>query len=238
MCALLLAFNAWAQSRPAPPIPQYEVKRSTSPLVIDGKTDDKAWASANAVELGVNWDSQTGVKQKTVARLLWDDENLYLSYECEDADITAQFLQRDDPTYRDDTVEVFLNPRPAQTNVYIGLEMNVRAVLYDYLSTAVGESRAVFKRFNLDGAKLATHIDGTLNMTGDKDGGWSLEVSVPWVNFQELGKPPKPGDTWAFNMSRWDGVEPSRRFSIWSDPLLPRPGPHEPRRFGQLRFVP
>lgn len=72
-----------------PPIPHYEVKRAASPIVVDGKPDDKAWGAAGRIELLFPWEAQTGAKQKTVARLLWDDENLYVSYECDDADIVA-----------------------------------------------------------------------------------------------------------------------------------------------------
>jgi hypothetical protein len=235
----LLPCALWAQTRPAPPLPKYEVKRATSPIVIDGKLDDKAWAAANTTELTFPWESQTGAKQKTVARLLWDDENLYVSYECEDADITAQFTQRDDPTWRDDAVEIFINPLPdRQTNAYIGLEMNARGVLFDYLSVAVTpSSRLIFKRFNLEGVKVATSLNGTLNKRDDKDRGWSLEVSIPWVNFQEFSGRPTVGAVWSFNLNRWDGVEPNRRMSIWSDSMLEKPGPHAPERFGEMRFV-
>ena len=66
----------WAQ----PPIPRYEVHRATSPIVVDGKGDDKAWAASGKIELIFPWDAQTGAKQKTVARLLWDDQNLYVLY--------------------------------------------------------------------------------------------------------------------------------------------------------------
>jgi hypothetical protein len=118
---------------PGPPIPKYSVKRAASPLAIDGKLDDKAWAAASpAVSLQFLWESQTGAKQKTAVRMLWDDQYLYLAYDCDDADITAQFQNRDDPTYRDDAVEIFINPRPTQTGLYFGFEMSVRGVLYDY----------------------------------------------------------------------------------------------------------
>jgi hypothetical protein len=105
--------------------PRYEVKRATSPIVVDGKVDDKAWAAANKVELIFPWDAQTGDKQKTTARLLWDDSYLYVSYECEDTDIVATHTEHDDPTYLDDAVEIFINPMPSQTSIYYGLEMNV-----------------------------------------------------------------------------------------------------------------
>jgi len=216
------------------PIPRYEVKRAAGRIVIDGTPDEKAWESASRMEFVFPWDTQTGARQKTTARLLWDDDNLYVAYECDDTDIVALHTERDDPTYLDDAVEIFINPKPSQTGVYFGLEMNARAVLYDYL---MADARYAFKRFNMQGVKLATSIRGTLNMRGDEDKGWSLEVAIPWVNFEELAKRPVPGDVWTANLNRWDGVEPHRRLSMWSDPLQPQPHPHVPARFGQLVFV-
>jgi hypothetical protein len=219
-----------------PPVPRYEVKRAATPVVIDGNLNDKVWESASpAVSLQFLWDQQTGAKQKTSARLLWDDQYLYVGYDCEDADITAQYLERDDPTYRDDAVEIFINPRPEQTGLYFGLEMNARAVLYDYL---MYDSRFVMKRFNMQGIKVAVLLRGTLNVRGDKDEGWSLEVAIPWINFEEFSPRPAPGAVWKANLNRWDGVEPNRRMSIWSDPLQSQPRPHVPARFGELVFMP
>ena len=59
-------------------------------------------------------------------RLLWDDRALYVAYDAEDGDITAHYTQRDDPTYRDDALEIFVNPDPRQEAVYYGFEVNAR----------------------------------------------------------------------------------------------------------------
>src|ERR1017187_6453138 len=134
VCLLLLNFALAAQNPPTPARPRYEVRRAPSHIQVDGKLDEQAWKAADPIVLIFPWESQTGAKQKTTVRVLWDDQNLYIGYTCEDADITDQFTERDDPTYRDDAVEAFINPRPSQTDVYLGLEMNARAVLYDYLS--------------------------------------------------------------------------------------------------------
>src|SRR5690348_10490003 len=217
-----------------PPLPTYEAHRAPSRITVDGKLDDKAWTAAAPAELIFPWDSQTGAKQKTTFRILWDNDYLYVAYDCEDRDIVAQFSDRDDPTYRDDAVEIFLNPRPSQTGLYYGLEMNARAVLYDYL---MYDSRYAMKRFNLKGVLLATHVRGTLNARGDPDEGWTLEVAIPWENFDEFTRRPDPGASWTMNVNRWDGVEPDRRMSNWSDPQQPRPSPHVPARFGKLVFV-
>ena len=241
--ALLLA-TTLAMAQPAtnlrttglPPIPKLEVRRATTKIVIDGKLTEEAWRTADHVTFQFPWNEQKGARQKTTARLLWDELYLYIAYDCEDMDITAQFEKRDDPTYRDDAVEAFINPNPAQTDVYIGLEMNARAVLYDYVYFG---SRYLLKRLNLEGVQLATHINGTLNARGDKDQGWTLEVAIPFTEFEGLnaGKTPNPGDTWTINLNRWDGVEPERRHSLWSDSALVNPNPHNAKRFGSMVFV-
>jgi hypothetical protein len=217
------------------PVPRYEVKRTSTPLAIDGKLDEPAWTATPAVTLQFLWESQTGAKQMTRARLLWDAQALYVGFDADDADITAQFQQRDDPTYRDDAVEMFINPNPQQEVVYYGFEMNARGVLYDYLNY---NSRTLFKRFDATGVKIATSLRGTLNVRTDTDSGWSLEAMIPWANFEELSRrPPVAGAMWKANFNRWDGVEPNRRMSIWSDPQNNESWPHVPSRFGEIVFV-
>ena len=41
---------------------------------------------------------------------------------------------------------------------------------------------------------------------------------------------------WTANLNRWDGTEPNRRLSLWSDSGLEKPHPHNPKRFGELLF--
>lgn len=230
--ALLAVTSLGAQS----PAPRYEIRRATSAVVVDGRLDEAAWAGASApLTLQFLWEAQTGAKQRTSARLLWDAEALYVGYDVEDADIVAQFTERDDPTYRDDAVEIFINPNPTQETVYYGFEWNVRGVMYDYLNY---NSRTLFKRFDATGVQVATTMQGTLNERTDTDTGWTLEAAIPWANFEELSRrPPVAGAVWKANVNRWDGVEPNRRMSIWSDPQQANPWPHVPARFGELVFV-
>jgi hypothetical protein len=77
-----------------------------------------------------------------------------------------------------------------------------------------------------------------LNVRTDTDSGWSLEAMIPWPNFEELSRrPPVAGTVWKANFNRWDGVEPNRRMSIWSDPQNNESWPHVPSRFGEIVFV-
>jgi hypothetical protein len=217
------------------PLPRYDVRRAPAPLTIDGRLNEPAWAATPAMTLQFLWESQTGPKQMTRARLLWDAQALYVGFDADDTDITAQFQQRDDPTFRDDAVEIFINPDPKQETVYYGFEMNARGVLYDYLNY---NSRTLFKRFDATGVQIATSLRGSLNVRNDTDSGWSLEAMIPWGNFEELSRrPPVAGTVWKANLNRWDGVQPDRRMSIWSDPQNSDSWPHVPARFGEIVFV-
>lgn len=219
-----------------PPLPRYTVKRATTPINVDGALDDAAWSAAMpGVALQFLWDDQTGAKQRTSVRMLWDAQALYVGYRADDADITAHFTERDDPTFLDDAVEIFINPAPSQEALYYGFEMNARGVLYDYLNY---NGRTLFKRFDSTGVELAVMLEGSLNEPEDVDRGWTLEVAIPWENFERLSRrPPEAGTVWKANLNRWDGVEPDRRMSIWSDPLNAESWPHVPSRFGELVFV-
>lgn len=232
---LLLAGAAAAQTREPGPLPAYQVKRAAGRIAVDGRLDEADWKQAPALTLLFPWEQQTGARQRTAVRLLWNAEALYAGYDCDDLDIVAHFEKRDDPTYRDDAVEFFINPDPSQ-DFYYGLEMNARAVLYDYFRAF---PRVGIKRLDFTGVQLATHLRGTLNVTSDRDQGWTLELAIPWHNFQELARrlPPEPGTEWRANLNRWDGTEPNRRLSLWSDSATERPSPHNPARFGRLVFA-
>jgi hypothetical protein len=228
LLATALALRAWGQK------PRYEVHRAVAPITIDGNVQTAEWAAAGpALELIFPWESQTGPKQKTHARLLWDDDSLYVAYENEDIDITARAQGKDEFVYKDDTVELFLNVQPAQTEGYYCLEINALGTIMDYICV----SAKYYIRFDMEGVRAGIKIDGTLNNSTDHDRGWSLELAVPWKNFRDMAPPPKIGTVFTANLNRWDGTEPNRRLSVWADSKLNWPHPHAPENFGELVFV-
>jgi hypothetical protein len=217
------------------PLPTYNVRHTVDPVAVGGYPDEADWRHADEIGLQFPWPEQTGAEQKTTARLLWDDDNLFVAFACEDTNIVAHYEHRDDPTYKDHAVELLINPDP-QHEIYIGLEMNARAVLKDYVFIF---PRALLSEFDLKGVRLAAHCDGPLNDSTGLDKGWTLNVAIPLSNFYELtrGHRITPGTVWRANLSRWDGTEPHRKLSVWSDSGLVRPSPQNPDRFGMLVFV-
>ena len=141
---LLLTGDVFAQrvqERPAD-VPETVIARATSPIVIDGLADDAAWEAASEIYFVFPWNNITvEPAQSTVARLLYDDENLYLLYECVDPYIDAEVTEKDGPVWEEDAVEIFVTPNPQDITAYFGYEMNANGTFLDYMAFDGGEQR-------------------------------------------------------------------------------------------------
>ena len=215
-----------------PPLPTYTIKRATGKIVIDGVLKERDWKAAKSVgDFVFPWWKE-GKKEQTIAKLLWDDENLYVAFQCEDAHIWAVHTQRDDPVSRDDCAEVFFAPDPSDVRTYFNFEFNVLGTLLD---RAPYNNRS--SKWNAEGLQVACVIDGTLNDDSDEDRGWVMEIALPFRNLVDFAPhtPPRNGDTWRLNLNRCGG-KTDLQYSQWSSSATEKAQFHVPERFGIVRF--
>jgi streptogramin lyase len=222
-------------SHAADALPRYTVNRADSKIRVDGKLDELAWRNATSFgNFKFPW-WQAGKKEQTVARMLWDDRFLYVSYKCQDAHVSAEQTEHDSSVYLDDCVELFAAPNPHRPLDYFNIEMNVnRAILDRHHPDGPGKK---VPNWNSVGIKIATSVDGTLNDDSDTDRGWILEVAIPFANFAKVtGKPhPSDGDVWHLNLNRLGG-KTNKQHSQWSPSKTKRPSFHVPASFGRVTF--
>ncbi len=215
----------------------YHVQKTKSAIRIDGRLDEPAWREAASVgEFKFPW-WQAGRKEQTVAKLLWNDEYLYVSFRCEDAHIWGEQTKRDGPVSRDDCVEVFTAPDPSQPLNYFNIEMNVRRAILDRHHPS-GPGKPEVPNWNAQGIKIATSVEGTLNDDSDSDRSWILEAAIPFANFKAAARhtPPEPGDVWHMNLNRLGG-KTNPQHSQWSPGTSKRPSFHVPQDFGRVIFA-
>lgn len=238
---LLLAGDVFAQrvqERPAE-VPETVIARATSPIVIDGVADEAAWEAAAEISFVFPWNDITEESsQSTVVRLLYDDEALYLLYECVDPYIDAEVTEKDGPVWEEDAVEIFVTPNPEDITAYFGYEMNANGTFLDYMAFDGGEQRTenIHFEWESEGVRVKTTLDGTMNDHSDLDRGWVLEMAIPMENFRHLGGhiPPQPGDMWRLNLNRTKGHE--GQFSMWSDTGTETASFHHSAYFGRAWF--
>jgi hypothetical protein len=237
VCITFLLFLGLS-SRPchAESKPEYVLYRAGTPIVIDGRLDEPAWVGVPDVGAFVFPWYESGKKEQTLAKMLWDDENLYVAFVCEDAHIWAEHTLRDSSVWKDDTVEVFTAPNPEYPKTYFNIEMNVLGIFLDQFHPN-GPGVPVETEWNGIGIQIKTAIVGTLNDDSDEDHYWVLEAAIPFANFAPVANhtPPKPGDIWHLGLNRLGG-KTNPQYSQWSPSQTPKPQFHAPDDFGRIVF--
>ena len=215
---------------------RYSIRYTDSPIKVDGKSDEPQWESAEAVGDFVFtwWNEGDGPRQPTQAKMLWDQNYLYVTFACTDQDLQATRTERDSDVYRDDCVEVFASPEFSRPQNYFNLEMNVLGAQLDNYRP---EGTNPDVPWNPDGIRLAVTYDGTLNDSTDTDRGWTLEVAIPFALFRDVisGGVPAPGDRWRLNLNRLDDAMKLK--SQWSQGDRNFPRFHHPEFFGFVEFT-
>lgn len=238
LACLLVVVWLTVQTKPASAEgrPEYTIYRAGTPIVVDGRLDEPAWVAAPDVGAFVFPWYESGKKEQTVAKMLWDDTHLYVAFICEDVHIWAEHTKRDSPVYKDDTVEVFTAPNPDRPHAYFNIEMNVLGIFLDQFHPD-GPGVQVEEEWNGEGIQIKTSIAGTLNDDSDEDQYWILEAAIPFRNFADVAKhtPPQSGDVWNLGLNRLGG-KTNEQYSQWSASQTEKPQFHSPDDFGRVVF--
>ena len=233
---------------------RYDCKLKSGSIVIDGVGNEFAWQIAP--EVGeFTWfnsgrDDAEGLKvpNRTTAKMLWDEDNLYFLIAVDDPDIWSTMTEGDkDCLCKEETIEIFIDPDGDERN-YAEIHINCLNTIND-----INIPRNTFKYENGDpvdwkdlyswtqeGMRYAVMNYGTINDKNDVDKGSVFEFSMPWKGFGMVAGsaniPPKPGDVWRINVNRYE--RPTREkedLSGWAP--LSRRSYHEPDKFGYVKFV-
>src|SRR5260370_5199326 len=122
----LLLFAAFAAALSAQPAPlRYMCLRAVPRIRTDGRLDDPAWRNAawTPAFVDIEGDAKPRPRFQTRAKMLWDDQYLYIAAELEEPHVWATLTEHDAVIFRDNDFEVFLNPTGDGRN-YFEFEMN------------------------------------------------------------------------------------------------------------------
>lgn len=212
----------------------YEIKKTKLAIHADGRLDEKAWQECEPIQL-TGRDGKTPM-QKTSARILWDNDFIYVAFDCEDQNIWSTFTKRDQPLYNEEVVEIFIDP-DGDGNTYLELEVSPLGIFWDgfILNHGPGKIKGILA-WNSETIRWGVHLNGTQNNPNDIDQSWSAEIAVPIKDLATApNRPPKPGDKWRLNLYRIDHPDSNTsEESLWS----PVSGPsfHDPDKFGEVTF--
>ena len=190
-------------------------------IKLDGKLDEKEWADAPSTGEFVRTMDGQPAEQKTQAKLLWDDKNLYVAFVNDDKDIWTTLDKHDDKLWTQEADEMFIDA-DGDGKTYVELQVNAKGATFDsYLPT--------YRQNQNDwdaGMKAGVKVEGTLNKRDDEDKRWTVELAIPLDAARGKEKemknvPPKVGTEWRVNFFRMD--QPNGRPQSgtgWSPPMV------------------
>ncbi|MBI4028396.1 MAG: carbohydrate-binding family 9-like protein [Verrucomicrobia bacterium] len=228
----------------------YTCRRVEGSIRMDGKLDEPSWRHADVLTAFVVAGKRKPAIFQTTVRLLWDDRFLYFGAEMEDADIYGLHEGHDAPFGGDDIIELFVKPdrrKPPYWEFHVTPRGATRDYFYARRGAGPNERWMVYD----SGMRAAVSLDGTLNHWEDRDKGWTVEMTIPWIAFatcalacQSLGQPssasqaaggdrremggrPQPGDRWTFLASRYDySVHLEEGLQLSASSILPKANYH------------
>jgi hypothetical protein len=179
----------------------FEIRRTDSPPVIDGKLDDAVWEDAASVDDFHQTAPTDGAEptERTVVRVAYDDEYLYISANLQDSEpagIQAKQLIQGKMFYSDDRFWVTLDSFNNKRNDYF-FQVNANGIRRD----ALRENNA---RFIEEWAAI-WYAESQVH-----ESGWATEIAIP---FKSISFAPE-SDTWGINFGR--GIVRKQEYDMWS----------------------
>jgi hypothetical protein len=186
--AIVLLTNTGTAAERGPERSMVAVRTDTPP-VIDGKLDEACWSQANVVTDFTDYRIEQLAKEQTFVRVLYDDENIYIAFECMEPDpnsIVGVVRKYDQSLREEDSVTVRLDTFHDHRCCYVfttntlGTRYDARMGLFDYYEDDTWG------------------CDWTAASTVGKDR-WFAEMAIPISNmlFEQ-----KDAATWGLNFYR------------------------------------
>ncbi|MCG8422802.1 MAG: carbohydrate-binding family 9-like protein [Proteobacteria bacterium] len=197
--------NIKAAKKPTKPV--YVIRKAQGPIILDGRADEDAWKRASSSPAFATAEGSPAIKGETRARLLWNEQTLYLFVEAKDPDVFSQYRNHDDPLWKEDVVEIFIDADRNHRG-YVELQVNPNNAHFDSWFATTRASKAD-PAWNAN-MQSAVFVHGTADNRDDTDTGWDAELAIPLAavkgrdSAMAVHIPPRPGDTWRLNVVRID----------------------------------
>ena len=174
---------------------------------MNGRMDEAIWGHAPWTDSfqDIEGDIKPKPRFDTRVRMLWDDTNLYIGARMEEPHLWGTLTEHDCIIYEDNDFEVFLDLNGTCQH-YVELELNLLNSTWDLMLTRPYRAGGIrFNGWEFHGLQTGIHLDGTLNDPTDADGGWSVEIAIPWTALADVTNrplPPSDGDQIRIGFSR------------------------------------
>lgn len=211
-----------------PQLPTWTVARRPTTWTTDADYSAWPWQAIEPLPPFILANGSGPATDQTSVRLVYDDEALYVRFDCDDRDIWGEATERDSQIFDEEVVELFIAPGAGTPVDYYEFEVSPLGTLLDLsVHSPEGDRRSMSGSFDWDCPGLRWHAERY-----DADNHWRAYLVVPW---QSVGAPGSLPTTWRANFYRIERPRGQEaEFSAWSPTMTDPADYHRPAYFGTL----
>jgi len=208
-------------------------------FTIDADWNKPAWRNVQPLELTHAMGDRPQHFPRTQAKLLYDDQAIYVIFRVEDRYVRAVAQAHQDNVFADSCVEFFFAPAAGIGTGYFNLEMNCGGTMLFHYQVVPRQSPIRLSRHELGRVTVAHCLPRIVDPEITEPTIWTVEYRLP-VDLLEKYYPaasrPAPGVTWRANFYKCADGTSHPHWLTWSRVDNPVPDFHVPRFFGRLEF--
>ncbi len=149
---------------------EYTAHRTSGTITIDGKLEESSWKKAPFTKNFVIHTDGKEPKSPTKAQVLWDDNCLYIAFTVTDTDIWATLKNHDEHLWKEEAVEVFIDPDGDRDN-YLEIQVNPLGTTLDiFMNKEYTRSGKADFSWTPESLDAGVSIDGSVDEQGNDRG--------------------------------------------------------------------
>jgi len=223
---------------------EYVIRRAAHRPGLRGDWDEAAWKYADIAPVTAFHPRSSIHRPETHAKILYDDEGLYVSFKVQDRFVRCTRTEHQSITSKDSCVELYLQPKADKG--YLNFEMNCGgAVLLFYVTDPTRCARGIFRGKEvvpstlLQKLKIHHSLPKTLPVEIREPVEWTVEYFVPNAIFEHyVGALESPQQRrWRGNFFKCADESSHPHWASWN-PIGDDLNFHDPAYFAPIRFDP
>ncbi len=216
----------------------YKVKRTTDAVDVSSKWNEGPWQKANTLQLSNYMGQRPEHFPKTQAKLLYDDENIYVFFRVEDQYVRAVADETHSRVWEDSCVEFFFTPGPDIKVGYFNLETDCGGTMLFRYNNTEQKTQKYITEADFRKIEIFHSMPQIIEEEISEPTLWTLQYKLPLevlANYCQINKP-APRVIWRANFYKCADKTSHPHWLTWSFVDNPAPDFHLPQYFGIIEF--
>jgi len=216
----------------------YHVKRLERPMKIDGEWQKKEWQNLSTIRIVNYMGKIPGFQPAVQARMMYDDENLYVIFRVDDRYVRCITNEINGPVWEDSCVEFFFAPDRNLPERYFNLEVNCGGTPLMHFNIVPRKNTILLEPDDIRMIEIAHSSPQFIDPEIIDPVSWTVEYRIPLYipeKYSPVTRPVK-GTEWGANFFKIAENNSNPHYITWSPVDSPVPDFHLPQFFGLLKF--